>query len=59
MTERSYAIEALIETFQEHADHVEKLPIPDSGKDSDFNLPRALETICREIKYLQEITDAR
>ena len=55
--ERDYSMEGLIKTFGEHADLVEKIPVAENMKDGDFNFPRALQAICKEIAHLKIITD--
>ncbi len=60
-----YDIDSLINTFQKHANDMEniikenaqKFPDYDKNPDWDFNLSRALETICIELKKHKDWLD--
>lgn len=57
-----YSIDNLIEKFKDHAnefeisekEHAQKFPDRDKQLDWDFNLPKALQVICQEIKNINK-----
>lgn len=62
MNSNKYSLENLINVFNDHAinfeneckEHAEKFPDRNPDTDYEFNLPRALHSICIEIKKVQE-----
>jgi hypothetical protein len=61
--ENEYTLDFLIETFKRHKEQYDKESeeikekCPDSPLLQDFNLPKALKTICEEIKLLKQKDD--